>query len=80
MATYKTDELTNEERCVKIYNSMGEPTIPNNVSPKTSLSKLNLNWRERDLPEGTDKAHPSLAPVFRQVYSTVSCDIFAEVF
>lgn len=57
MTTYQIDELTNEERRVKVYTGAGEPTIPSSVIPETPLSELNLNWRERDLPERTRTRH-----------------------
>lgn len=52
-----TDKVTNEEARVKIYEGMGEPTIPSSVTPETPLSDLNLNWRERDLPERERTKH-----------------------
>src|SRR3972149_11573337 len=49
--------LTNEERRVELYASSGEPTVPSSVTPDTPLSQLNLNWRERDLPERIRTKH-----------------------
>ncbi len=57
MTTYQIDELTNEERRVKVYTGTGEPTVPSSVIPETPLSELNLNWRERDLPERMRTRH-----------------------
>jgi len=42
---------------VQIYEGAGEPTAPGSVVPETSLSELNLNWRERDLPERERTKH-----------------------
>lgn len=49
---------TNEERRVAAYLA-GDipPTNPAFVNSKTSLSKLNLNWREKDLPERERTKH-----------------------
>ncbi|HKZ71373.1 MAG TPA: DNA methyltransferase [Anaerolineales bacterium] len=49
--------LTNEERRVAIYDGTGKPTIPSSVTPDTPLAELNLNWRERDLPERERTKH-----------------------
>lgn len=57
MEKYHTPQLTNEERRVSIYNGTGEPTVPGSVTPETPLSELNLNWRERDLPEKERTKH-----------------------
>lgn len=42
--------FTNEER-------RGEPTVPESVTQDTPLAALNLNWRERDLPEKERTKH-----------------------
>lgn len=42
---------TREERRVTIYKSSTIPTIASEVTRDTPLEKLNLNWREKDLPE-----------------------------
>jgi hypothetical protein len=49
--------LTNEEQRVVFYATTHEPTIPSSVTPDTPLSDLNLNWRERDLPEKLRTRH-----------------------
>jgi len=49
--------LTNEEKRVVFYANGGEPTNPSTVTPETPLSDLNLNWRERDLPERERTKH-----------------------
>jgi hypothetical protein len=68
--------LTNEERRVGIYTESHQPIDPAQVSPNTPLEALNLNWRERDLPERVRTKHvhrlhpylgkfiPQLAEVF----------------
>lgn len=50
-------ELTNEERRVVLYATSEKPTDPSCVTPETPLSELNLNWRERDLPERERTKH-----------------------
>ena len=57
MEKYHTPQLTNEERRVSIYKGTGEPTVSSSVTPETPLSELNLNWRERDLPERERTKH-----------------------
>lgn len=49
--------LTNEEKRVAVYQMDIEPTRPETVTPETPLETLNLNWRERDLPERTRTKH-----------------------
>ena len=49
--------LTNEEKRVPQYSDVGTPTMPNEVTPETPLDSLNLNWRERDLPEAERTKH-----------------------
>lgn len=72
MEPIEVKELTNEERRVKIYEGTGEPTIPSSVTPETPLSELNLNWRERDLPERertkyVHRLHPYLGKFIPQL-------------
>jgi len=49
--------LTNEEEAVPVYSSSERFTIASTVTPNTPLSELNLNWRERDLPEKERTKH-----------------------
>ena len=49
--------VTNEEKRVVFYANGGGPTNPATVTPETPLSDLNLNWRERDLPERERTKH-----------------------
>src|SRR3989304_5645467 len=48
--------LTNEEKRVKIYTET-TPTNPSEVNSETPLELLNLNWREKDLPERIRTKH-----------------------
>jgi DNA modification methylase len=49
--------LTNEEQRVAFYTPAEEPTVPSSVTPEIPLGQLNLNWRERDLPERERTKH-----------------------
>lgn len=49
--------LTNEEKRVLFYAADAPPTVPGEVTPDTPLESLNLNWRERDLPESQRTKH-----------------------
>jgi hypothetical protein len=72
--------LTNEEKRVAIYSGAGRPTVPAEVGPDTPLESLNLNWREKDLPEKERTRHvhrlhpylgkfiPQLVEVFLRKY------------
>ncbi len=51
-----TLQLTNEEKRVGVYEGT-VPTDPASVTPDTPLSSLNLNWRERDLPQRLRTKH-----------------------
>jgi len=48
--------LTNEEKRVSVYRTE-TPTDPRLVTPATRLDELNLNWREKDLPERERTKH-----------------------
>ena len=52
-----TVNLTNEEKRLIIYSEETAPTISSSVNPDTPLSSLNLNWREKDLPERERTKH-----------------------
>lgn len=72
--------ITNEEKRVKAYSPDMIPTISNQVTPDTPLGSLNLNWREKDLPEKERTRHvhrlhpylgkfiPQLVEVFLRKY------------
>jgi DNA modification methylase len=49
--------FTNEEKRVETYVNGDTPTIPSLVNDRTPLSKLNLNWREKELPERERTKH-----------------------
>jgi len=49
--------LTNEEKRVTLYSEGDTPTLPSEVTPDTALEGLNLNWREKDLPESERTKH-----------------------
>jgi DNA modification methylase len=48
--------LTNEEKRISTYHT-GTPTDPRLVTSATRLDELNLNWREKDLPERERTKH-----------------------
>lgn len=48
--------LTNEEKKVSVYRAEA-PTDPRLVTHETRLDELNLNWREKDLPERERTKH-----------------------
>jgi hypothetical protein len=50
-------DMTNEEKRVPLYATSTAPTIPSTVSAETPLESLNMNWRERDLPEKDRTKH-----------------------
>jgi hypothetical protein len=52
----KTTLIDEEQRGV-LYATSYEPTVRGSVTPDTPLDSLNLNWREKDLPEGERTKH-----------------------
>lgn len=48
---------TNEEKRVPKYFASGRPTIAGEVTPETSIDSMNLNWREKELPEKERTKH-----------------------
>lgn len=80
--TFGGESLTNEEKRVPVYLSDGCPTTANTVTPDTPLSELNLNWREKELPEKERTKHvhrlhpylgkyiPQLVEIFLRKYFT----------
>jgi len=74
--------LTKEEKAVAVYSKAKAPTVPREVTPETELETLNLNWRERDLPEKERTKHvhrlhpylgkfiPQLVEIFLRKYFT----------
>ncbi len=81
-------QLTEEEKWVIYYQGEGRPTVPSHVTPETPLSELNLNWRERDLPERERTKHvhrlhpylgkfiPQLVEVFLRKYFSPGQTVF----
>jgi len=53
----ETHRSTREERRVGIYQTHSSPTRASDVTHDTPLEKLNLNWREKDLPERERTKH-----------------------
>ncbi len=53
----RTGLLTNEEERVAARYLTVTPTDPRLVTPATRLDNLNLNWREKDLPERERTKH-----------------------
>ena len=49
--------FTNEEKRVDSYTKGAPPTNPSSVNGRTPLNKLNLNWREKELPERERTKH-----------------------
>lgn len=50
-------KLTNAERRVYIYSGNEPTTIASQVTAETRLEDLNLNWKEKDLPEKERTKH-----------------------
>ncbi len=64
--------LTNEENRVEIYATSEIPTIASEITAATPLESLNLNWREKDLPENertkhVHRLHPYLGKFIPQI-------------
>jgi len=76
----QTRFLTNEEKRVSTYDNTEIPTDSSLVTPATNLDELNLNWREKDLPERERTKHvhrlhpylgkfiPQMAEIFLRKY------------
>jgi DNA modification methylase len=54
---FEDPRRTNEEKQVDTYSADEIPTIASTVTPDTPLEELNLNWREKDLPEKERTKH-----------------------
>src|ERR1043165_5087129 len=79
---FDTDSFTNEEKQTPVYSTNGCPTTADTVTPDTPLSELNLNWREKELPEKERTKHvhrlhpylgkyiPQLVEIFLRKYFT----------
>lgn len=80
--TGATQQGTREERRVGIYQIHCDPTRASDVTRDTPLERLNLNWREKDLPERERTKHvhrlhpylgkyiPQLVEIFLRRYFT----------
>jgi DNA modification methylase len=80
--------FTNEEKRVEIYANGDTPTNPSSVHSKTSLTELNLNWREKELPERERTKHvhrlhpylgkyiPQLVEIFLRKYFNPNQTVF----
>ncbi len=53
----KGKKETREESSIGIYGKAHKPTTASEVTPDTPLENLNLNWREKDLPERERTKH-----------------------
>jgi DNA modification methylase len=54
---FELERFTNEENRVELYSTEDRPTISHTVTQDTPLDSLNLNWREKDLPEKERTKH-----------------------
>ena len=50
-------ELSNKEQQANVYFGTGKPTDASTVTPNTCLRDLNLNWKEKELPERVRTKH-----------------------
>ncbi len=74
--------LTNEEKRIEAYTHDNTPTVSSEVTPEIPLEDLNLNWREKDLPQRQRTKHvhglhpylgkfvPQLVEIFLRKYFT----------
>lgn len=53
----ETQQITREEKRFGIYQTHCNPTKASDVKRSTPLGLLNLNWREKDLPERERTKH-----------------------
>ena len=72
--------MTNEERRVGQYSQGSTPTTANTVGPDTPLEALNLNWRERDLPEKVRTKHVHRLHPYLGKYIPQLVEIFLRKF
>ena len=72
-----TTDVKNTHNVVKLHQS---PTNPREVTHDTPLDSLNLNWKERDLPEKeAHKACPPSASVSWQIHTSTGRDIPSQI-
>src|SRR6266496_2120461 len=73
--------LTNaEKRAEVIYSNGVPPTNPSVVTFRTALSELNLNWREKDLPERERTKHVHRLHPYLGKYIPQLVEIFLRKF
>ena len=73
---------TREESSIGIYGTAHKPTMGSEVTPDTPLENLNLNWREKDLPERertkhVHRLHPYLGKYVPQLVEVFLRKFFA---
>ncbi|MFX0200921.1 MAG: DNA methyltransferase [Candidatus Hodarchaeota archaeon] len=71
---------THEEMYVGIYHTHSVPTKASDVTPDTPLEKLNLNWREKDLPERERTKHVHRLHPYLGKYIPQLVEIFLRKF
>jgi DNA modification methylase len=74
-ANLGSDYFTNEEKKAPVYSNGEFPTVASTVTPDTPLAELNLNWREKELPEKertkhVHRLHPYLGKYIPQLVET----------
>jgi hypothetical protein len=81
MTTIPFAGLTREERRVEhIYKKSDVPTDPSTVTKDTPLESLNLNWREKDLPENLRTKHVHRLHPYLGKYIPQLVEIFLRKF
>lgn len=73
-------KLTNEEKAMNIYATTEQPTVPEEVTSDTLLKDLNLNWREKDLPESIRTKHVHRLHPYLGKYIPQLVEIFLRKF
>jgi hypothetical protein len=72
---------TNGEKRAAIYEGKGHPTDARAVTRRTPLARLNLNWREKELPEWQRTKHVHrLHPPYLGKYIPQLVEIFRRKF
>ena len=71
---------TKPQEGVTIYTQPDRPTVPAAVTPQTPIEELNLNWRERDLPEATRTKHVHRLHPYLGKYIPQLVEIFLRKF
>lgn len=71
---------TNGEKRAAIYSGRGRPTDPVTVNRKTALADLNLNWREKELPERERTKHVHRLHPYLGTYIPQLVEVFLRKF